>query len=511
MAITPNSSIYFCNVPWASDYKHICDVANMSSVLTGTPLIATVSDYTYIRKDSTINVSLPMDDLIGANYVMYKNSSHENKWFYAFIESMEYKSDLATAVKIRTDVYQTWRNVFSLPACFVAREHANTDTAGDNLIPETLELGDYVQNSSKTYAGLGTMDTIVMSTDVPGENTFTFGTVINNVYTGTALSGFTGSNASSLNTFLKDMTSDQKTDAIVTIYMCPHLFSNFNTFEQRIAGSEFYEDKITVTGPARTTAVDGYTPRNKKLLTYPYNFLYVHNNNGQGNAYPWEFFDGTPQFDVIGSVLPGAQFKLYPANWELGDGVGSDEEYDMALTIGNYPMCAWTYDSYAQWQATQGNLNLMAIGAGAAAVIGGAATGALPVAAGGLMAVFSSLQARKNASVQPETSRGNLNSGSANCSQNKNDFIIYGKSIRKHQAEQIDDFFDMYGYQVNRKKAANLTGRDTWNYVQTINCIVKGGIPETDRVQLQKMFDDGVTIWHTFTNFGDYTQANAIS
>ena len=510
MAITPNSSIYFCNVPWASDYKHICDVANMSSVLTGTPLIKAVSDYTYVRKDSTINVSLPMDDLVGANYVMYKNSNHENKWFYAFIESMEYKSDLATAVKIRTDVYQTWRNVFSLPACFVAREHANTDTAGDNLIPETLELGDYVQNSSKTYAGLGAMDTIILSTETDDGQAHG-GLKINNVYSGAGLYGQSGSDMSAMNSWLATMQTNNKTDTIVAIYMCPHLFSLFPATFTLGGGSSTYEDKITVTGPSRSSSIDGYTPRNKKLLTYPYNFLYVHNNNGQGNAYPWEFFDGTPLFDIIGSVLPGAQFKLYPANWELGDGVGSDEEYDMALTLDNYPMCSWRYNAYASWLATNNTKNLMGIGAGLVGAAAGALTGNVAVLAGGITGVIAAMQARKNASIQPETSRGNLNSGSANCSQNKNDFIIYGKSIRKHQAQQIDDFFDMYGYQVNRKKGPNLTGRNTWNYVQTINCIVKGGIPETDRVQLQKMFDDGVTIWHTFTNFGDYTQANAIS
>ena len=157
MAISPSSTIYFCNVPWSSDYAHVCDVSNVSTLLLGPPLIKTVSDYTYVRKDSTINVSVPMDELIGANYVMYKNAAHENETFYAFIESMEYKSDMATAVKIRTDVYQTWRSRMTVPSCFVEREHTNTDTIGANVVDEGLETGEYVKNSTDTIADLMTL------------------------------------------------------------------------------------------------------------------------------------------------------------------------------------------------------------------------------------------------------------------------------------------------------------------------------------------------------------------
>ena len=42
---------------------------------------------------------------------------------------------------------------------------------------------------------------------------------------------------------------------------------------------------------ARQLTLDGYAPRNNKLLSYPYNFLYVTNNQGNSAIYRWEFFN----------------------------------------------------------------------------------------------------------------------------------------------------------------------------------------------------------------------------
>ena len=134
-----------------------------------------VSDYSYIRKDSVINVSVPIDELIGANYVMYKNASHEDKWFYAFITEMNYLSDLSTAVRIKTDVYQTWHNSMTVPACFIDREHANTDTVGDNVVDEGLETGEYIKNSTDTVSALNDLAFIAgisaYDTDLPDTHT----------------------------------------------------------------------------------------------------------------------------------------------------------------------------------------------------------------------------------------------------------------------------------------------------------------------------------------------------
>ena len=61
-----------------------------------------------------------------------------------------------TTITIKTDVWQTWCFDLNFKPVLIDREHANTDTAGDNLLPEGLELGDYVTNGNVVnFAGVG--------------------------------------------------------------------------------------------------------------------------------------------------------------------------------------------------------------------------------------------------------------------------------------------------------------------------------------------------------------------
>ena len=507
MALTPATVIRLLEAPIDQTQEDQIRFASRSAQSTYFSGLTkhTFTSFNFQRKDNVIKVNKHIDELWNCNYVMYDNAQFTNRWFYAFITKMEYIGDSVTAIHIKTDVYQSWMLDCDFKASFVEREHIATDTAGNNLVPEPLELGDYVQNSTKTYAGLGTMDVIAATTE-SDDGIAATGRMLNNVFTAADFFGVAGSNGADLSTYVTGYIGVTR-PALIAIYMCPHPFSNCGTTPSYVLPSQI-DNKITVAGLTARTTVDGYTPKNKKLLTYPFSFLYVHNNNGQGQAYPFEYFDGTPEFDIIGSIMPNSQFKLYPANWELGDGVGSDEEFDLSLTLDGFPLCAWLYDAYNEWMATSGIKNAMGMGAGAIATAAGAFTGNLAVAAGGIAAVVSSLQTKHIASIQPATSTGNMNSGTANCADNRNDFIIYAKSVRKHQAEQLDDFFHMYGYQTNRVKVPNLSSRPYFNYVKTTGANIIGSVPSSDMAELKEIFNKGVTLWNSGANVGNYSLNN---
>lgn len=508
MALTPATVIRLLEAPLDQKQEDQIRFASRSAQSTYFSGLTkhTFTSFNFQRKDNVIKVNKHIDELWNCNYVMYDNAQFTNRWFYAFITKMEYIGDSVTAIHIKTDVYQSWMLDCDFKASFVEREHIATDTAGNNLVPENLDLGDYVQNGVKTFAGLGPMD-VILAVSESSEGIPATGQLINNVYGAADFYGQSGSTFSGTGGFNSILAgySAEKSDAVIAVYMCPHVFSGFP------ASVSMYPNptnKITVTGPTAKTTIDGYTPRNKKLLTYPYSYLYVHNNNGQGLALPFEFFDGTPEFEVIGSIMPNSQFKLYPANWQLGAGVGSDEEYDLSLTLDGFPLCSWKYDAYKEWLATNGLKNAMAIGAGAVAAVGGAATGNVAMAAGGIASVVASMQARHVAEIQPISSKGNLNSGNANCADKVNDFIIYPKSIRKHTAEMLDDFFHMYGYQTNRVKVPNLFGRPYFNYVKTTGANITGSVPSADMAELKEIFNKGVTLWHSGANVGNYSLNN---
>ena len=81
------------------------------------------------------------------------------------------------------------------------------------------------------------------------------------------------------------------------------------------------------------------------------------------------------------------------------------------------------------------------------------------------------------------------------------------KQIKPEYRRKLESFFKMYGYKVGRLKIPNMNTRSNWNYVQTQGCILKGTLPQDDLVRLQKVFDDGITLWHT-DNIGNYSLEN---
>ena len=56
----------------------------------------------------------------------------------------------------------------------------------------------------------------------------------------------------------------------------------------------------------KPSTLDGYTPKNKKLLTFPYCFLLVSNNNGNSNVYHYEKFTSS-NCQVTYTCIPTAR------------------------------------------------------------------------------------------------------------------------------------------------------------------------------------------------------------
>ena len=90
----------------------------------------------------------------------------------------------------------------------------------------------------------------------------------------------------------------------------------------------------------------------------------------------------------------------------------------------------------------------------------------------------------------------------------RNGFSFYKMSIKQEYAKIIDDFFSMFGYKVNEVKIPNVTGRQNWNYVKTIDANILGDLPQEDMQKLKDIFNSGVTFWHNPNTFLDYSQSN---
>ena len=90
-------------------------------------------------------------------------------------------------------------------------------------------------------------------------------------------------------------------------------------------------------------------------------------------------------------------------------------------------------------------------------------------------------------------------------------------SIQEQYARVIDDYFDKYGYKTNLCKIPNQTGRRYWNYVQIsasedigYSTNTTRSVPAGSMNIINNIYRNGVTIWHSHENLGDYLLTNDI-
>ena len=513
MTITPQGQLYLCKTPLQNDYKNQLTFSNANAQMTyfNSKIQKTFDNYTYIKKDNSVKVGVNIDDIIDCNYLFYKNIGFTNKWYFCFITNMEYVNENCTLITFETDCYQTWLFQIEYKQSFVEREHVNDDTIGLHTVPENLETGEYIVNSSDYYNGLDNLKYVIQCTEwSTSDKNKPLATNFGGVYM--AGGAYVCSTIGEVVNILQAFADRGKSDAVYNLYMIPaSMITNTNTSLQYSGQNSPNTATKTIT---KVNTINGYTPINKKLLTYPFNYMLISNNNGSSNILHYERFSGnTCNFTIKGVPTVGGSIKIIPTNYD--NNLNSEEE---GLIAGKLPTLNWSDDEYTNW-LTQNSVNIglgiassgltIVGGLGMMATGGGAVAGAGAVVSGA-MSIANELGAVYQHSLQPNSAKGNVNGGDINVCDHKNGFYFYKMSIKEEYARIIDNYFSMFGYKINRVKVPNITGRSNWNYVKTINCNFDGDIPQTDLNIIRAMFNNGTTLWHNPSTIYDYSNSNNI-
>lgn len=503
MYIAPNTNIRVLhNCPLDPTYDH---TLYFSSVSAQTSYFQGLTKYsfpeqTYQRvQRGRMRVERKAEDLYDCNYLMFQNASFGSKWFYAFITGVEYINNITSEITFEIDVMQTWFFDYSLDQCFVEREHSVTDNIGDNLVPENLELGEYVVGANqRTGYFNGDWHYLVAST-VDTQMQDAIGDTYGGIYSAVNLLCFT--TEASLNNFFQDIAAEGKQDAILAVVPMPAYLADGGVWT-----TNAIEEQISV--PKSYSL--GYTPKNNKLYTYPYNFLYVTNLQGNCAVYPYEYFSSSNcTFSFGGDVSCNPTFLLAPREYK-----GVAYNYDEKLTLSGLPQIAYVTDSFKAWLAQNAsNLAVSTISTiGQTAATGLAFGGGIGAAVGAVTGMVTSvgnvLSQIYQASIQPPQSGGGLGS-TAMCSFKQFDFWFANKHIRPEFARIIDDYFNMYGYATHRVKVPNRSSRPYWNYVKTIGCVITGSVPADDIKQICDIYNAGITFWKNGNNVGNYSLDNS--
>lgn len=501
MAIAPSTTVRLINgVRLDKEYQNVPlfgTVAAQTAFFSGHTK-RTYTQFTYQRHEGFIRVPEVIENILDCTYVMYNNLLYGSKNFYGFITKMEYVNDNTTAVYFEQDVFQTWMFDMVLMESFVEREHPNSDEIGENLVEENLELGQYVFADFNISRALGDKYKIVIASTVginsSGEVANYVGGMYGNLYSGAYFIGF--DTAAQANAWITTVTNAGKADGIISIFMLP-AYAFTDRTDQPPYQSEITSTKITGN-------IDGYVPKNKKLFTWPYNFLTVSNNNGTTGEYRYEFFSGPScTFKCACTCTPNPQAMLWPTNYKKV----ADNYYEKMVLEG-WPQCSFNVDAYKAYLAQTAGSRTVGLASNAIQAIGGALTLNAGAALSGVEGIANILGKMYDASVMPAQSKGVV-TNDINFALNVQEFVFSHTYITREYAKIIDDYFNMFGYATHEVKVPNTTGRNYWNYVKTRQCNIRGNFPPEHLEIIRDHFDMGVTFWHDPEQIGNYGLDNS--
>lgn len=548
-----NSEIIICkNIKLEKDYRNVLNYTENEMVtLCRTNAVATANNYSFIRKEKRlIKTSFTYSDALKCNYMAFRNSDYSNKWFFVFIDDVEYNNDGTANIHYTVDEFATWFDYWNPDSCLVLREHVNSDVVGEHTYPEKLEHGPYIINDYTEHGGFDVEQCYVviattwLPSNTPGLTTTQY---YGGVFSGTYYIAF--DTYSMATDFINAMDGLGRGDAIVSVFMAPSTLCNPKTgftasikskktagdgtssdytytisayFIGNNYGGVILENDFTVSSPS---TLNGYTPKNNKLKVFPYNFLLITNGVGGSAEFHYEdFVNNTPTFKINGALSVGCSVKMYPKNYKkISDTATSHPGFVDGLIGAKFPVCSWKSDSFTNWQTEQAVNRQFAKFGAISQIIGMIASSAEGV--GNPTKAYTSLfnqqanylsQWYQHALVSPQN-MGSSNGAEVTFANNEQNFGIYKMSIKTEYARKIDEYMNKFGYQVNEVKLPNQTGRTYWNFVQIgpyenigYSTNTNMSVPSASMEVINNIYRTGTTIWHSHDNLGNYSLNNTI-
>ena len=508
-------------------------------------LVAKADNYSFLRPTGSIMAGFTYAQCLQANYIAFQNPDYSNKWFFGWIDDIIYKGDKNTEITFTVDAWSTWFDKWQKKTCFINRQHTNDDTIGLHTIPENLDVGEVVQEritedlaygndfgywiavASNWKIKDGSSGAELSESDKGAQ--YSGITVYDNTVFGTQLFFFNItdlSNFRDLVLLLLRTNADGHIEDVQNIFILPNvaieqskltqhtakLISDDNTFNFYTMSYDMSPEKFN-TDIDKITSFYDYTPKNNKCFVYPYNYLFVSNNQGSNNIYKYEDFNTEKCiFENQFSIAIGGSGRIVPKNYK---GMATND--DEALALGKYPTCAWSSDAFTNW-LTQNSVNMaVSLGLTAGSIASTIATGGAtaPALAGAVMSVAGNIGNTigqfYQASLLPNINGGQAN-GDVIWACNRNKFTFRQMRVKTEYLRIIDDYFTRFGYAVKSLAMPNITGRSYWNYIEigASEEIGYGEVPAKYMDTINNACRRGVTIWHNHSKIGNFNLDNSI-
>lgn len=475
-------------------------------------------------------VEIPLSQLLNRQYMRFKNSQFEDKWFYAFVDDVEYINNITTEVHYTLDPVMTWMGQFDLDECFIERQHTETDNIGDNIVPEPITVNHYISNTTFSSGQAAPQRTNLMSTSLqweylvviePKGNTDPPAGDLMGIYSG--LCYVECPDVTALTTYIEGLSALDQPRVQGIFYIPKFLIPDANhpaprsfslQLQKPIAGSTPLGDYVHI--------------KNNKLYTYPYNFIKVNNTEGGQFEFAFEFFaSNVAEFTIKGITGEQTQITCTPYRYKNTFVSQTFDDANVQLMMKDFPMCAWTIDTYRAYLAQQLiSIPTEVIGAGVMGMIGRTPS-VLPTEVGyagtryeqereitpgeyrlqnmgmgmgraAAMSISHAVAGAVIAAQRPNEARG-VNAPLLSCAGQTpyKDFWFYRISVRGDEAKRIDDYFTMFGYAIDEVGKPNMCARPYYTYIKTIGCHVNTVFTGADDVRyIEECFNRGMRLWN---------------
>lgn len=603
--ITPTNNVkLLTGVPINNDYENTLYFQNRTAqynyfsskvkMINGHPVAWTDISYQRYMRNS-IKLEINAEAVYDCNYMMFQNTNFGDRWFYAFIVNIEYIANQVTRIDYQIDAIQTWLLDCTIKPSFVVRKHFPQDSIYTSRIDEGLETGEYIIDNIDLYNAnhqtlnqyYGNTIYVVAVTRVPWSTAYDAQNP-NEVYdsfkrvrgAGNGLSyvcfPHTTQGIIGINTLIANYrhwsSLGVSQDDVVLIFEAPkHLFMDdsvqavsCNTVLGGI-GTLFRNDgemynPLNVNPNTDVDSMDftfvfptlndtyGNTIKNKKLLQYPYSFIYVYDGKGNNAHYNIEDFTWTGEtaptsgtFTMLSSGNSDTAMSMIPRSYK-----GLDKNRNESITYKGFPQCSWVNDLFKAWYSQNGGV----IGSAVRMINGGTGddigvnltnwkSNSNEVISGRIHNASSkSDQANGNKKVEVKNENDNASKtdsslssvglgiagelkniathskmpahvcGNFNTDLNYFDgmhtFNVVHMHIREDYARRIDQYFNMFGYYSKTVEEVNYWSRPHWNYIQTKGLNIIASIPESFTKEIISIFENGIRFWKNPTEVGSY-------
>lgn len=629
MNFIPETEVHLLtNVPFNLTYNNVMDfntpTEQITYFLNKTKYVFDKLTYQRVTS-STIKLDINYNDLLDVNYLIFKNDSVKNKWFFAFITDYEFISESTTKITYQLDVFQTYLFDYEFQTTYVEREHSKRFNDDGSPVINTLDEGlaygsDYNTCMIKQYEQLeGIIWAIIVSKvdlrSVPNKNYG--GSTVSNIptplyYYGVPISAngnnignfeINGTKVSTIQDIWNLFTTNSDfVGSIVSMYYTSYVpfvvvkNSDISITVDSRGGSlvnfagltvlKFSGSKWGTLSPTIFENVYNQFPKyeESKLYMYPYSLIEITNFKGETFTLKMENMSKVLGFEnkldlvILSSLGISPKTAIIPRNY-LNNTIFTDNNMDIINSldygiidndVSDIPIIDDYTASYIQANKNSiATTNKYALDNARRGVTQNNATNRLNNAIidreqdyretdAGVSAISSILQGNfggalssgynlVKATDMAEASRAsmNLNNQFANANlkinaeqaigltqakiedinnipptlsnMGNNSLFSYGnnirgvyivcKTIRNEYAEQLTNYFKMFGYKVNKLEIPNTKSRKSYNYIKTVDANIVGNIPNNYLNTLKGIFDHGLTIWHT-DDIGNYNLNN---